>query len=53
MEYADIFSKRLYTIGRTEAIQPNLQVDAENLPSIKPYQIPEALQKEVIRQLTE
>lgn len=53
MEYADIFSKQLYTIGRTEAIQPNLQVDAENLPSIKPYRIPEALQKEVIRQLTE
>lgn len=53
MEFADIFSKRLYTIGRTEAIQPNLHVDDDKLPSIKPYRIPEALQNEVNRQLSE
>lgn len=53
MEFGDIFSKRLYTIGRTEAIQPNLQVDADKLPSIKPYRVPEALQHEVNRQLEE
>lgn len=53
MEYADVFSKRLYTIGRTEAIQPNLQVDTNNLPSVRPYPIPEALHGEVRKQLTE
>lgn len=52
-EFADIFSKRLYTIGRTEAIQPTLEVDATKLPSIKPYRLPEALQKEANRQLEE
>lgn len=53
MEFADIFSKRLYTIGRTEAIQPNLRVDTNNLPSTRPYRVPEALQDEVNRQLKE
>lgn len=52
-EYADIFSKRLYTIGRTEAIQPNLQVNLNDLPSIRPYPVPYALQDELRRQLTE
>lgn len=53
MEYADIFSKRLFTIGRTEAIQPNLQVNINDLPSTRPYPVPYALQGEVKRQLAE
>lgn len=53
LEFADIFSKRLYTIGRTEAIQPTFEVDATKLPSIKPYRFPEALENEVNRQLEE
>ena len=52
-EFSDIFSKRLYTIGRTTAIQPNLTVDTSNLPSIRPYRIPHALQTELKKQLDE
>lgn len=53
MEFADIFSKRLYTIGRTEAITPNLQVDINKLPSLRPFRFPQALQEEINQQLKE
>lgn len=52
-EFADIFSKRLYTIGRTQAITPNLQIDKSNLPSTRPYPVPHSLQNELKRQLQE
>lgn len=41
------------TIGRTEAIQPNLNMDANNLPSTRPHHVPEALQDEVNCQFKE
>lgn len=53
MEFADIFSKRLYTIGRTEAITPNCQVDMTKLPSRRPFRFPQALQEEINQQLHE
>lgn len=53
MEFADIFSKRLYTIGRTEAITTNLQVDINELPSVRPLRFPQALEEEITRQLIE
>ena len=53
LEFADIFSKRLFTIGRTHALQPNLQVDMQELPSNRPYRVPFALQEELRKQLAE
>ena len=53
MEFADIFSKRLFTIGRTNAITPNLLVDYSKLPSNRPYRIPHALLSELKQQLKE
>lgn len=52
-EFSDIFSKRLYTIGRTEALHPNLHLDSSKLPSTRPYNVPYALRDELKRQLDE
>ena len=52
-EFSDIFSKRLYTIGRTDALTPSLSVDKSELPSSRPYTVPQALQGELKRQLDE
>ena len=53
MEYADIFSKRLYTIGRTHEITPNLTVNYSQLTSSRPYRVPQALLGDLKRQLQE
>ena len=52
-EFSDIFSKRVYTIGRTDAIKPNLAVELSELPSSRPYTVPQALMSELKRQLDE
>lgn len=52
-EYADIFSKRLYTIGQTDALLPTFHVDLSNLPSTRPYHVPHALEPELRKQLNE
>lgn len=52
-EFSDIFSKDMYTIGRTNAVKPNLQVDFEQLPSSRPYKLAQILQLEMKKQLEE
>lgn len=52
-EFSDIFSKDLYTIGRTDAVKPKLQVDFDQLPSSRPYKIAKILEIELKRQLEE
>lgn len=52
-EFADIFSKNLYTIGRTSVIKPKMEVDYSELPSSRPYTVPHILKKELKRQLDE
>lgn len=53
LEFADVFSKRLFIIGRIKAIQPKIKVGMNNLPSACAYPISQALQGEVKRQLAE
>lgn len=52
-EYSDIFSKRLYTIGRTTAITPQIQADVSQLNSVRPYPVPYMLQPQLKQQLDE
>lgn len=52
-EFSDIFSKRLFTIGRTDKIYPILEVDKSKLPNTRPYPVPQALRAELQTQLKE
>lgn len=52
-EFSDIFSKRVYTIGRTQEVTPKFHVNSENLPSTRPYPVPIALREELRKQLHE
>lgn len=52
-EFSDIFSKDLYTIGRTNAVKPKLQVDFSELPSSRPYRFAQIVELELKKQLEE
>lgn len=49
MEFSDIFSKRLFTIGSTDKVTPEFYVQGENLPSIRNYGVPQIL-KPILRE---
>lgn len=52
-EFADIFSKRLYTLGETDMVTPEFRVNTDNLPSVRAYNVPNIIRPELKRQLAE
>lgn len=48
MKFADVFSKRLGTLGRTDIVQPEFTVKAEELKPAKHFPVPHAL-KDILR----
>lgn len=53
MDYSDVFSKCLRTLGHTDLLSPKINLTHNHAISCKPYPIPESLRKQAKFQLDE